>query len=426
MFTDNHAPNSTRMYTQLSLIIITFILVTLMTGSPLDTDAPALASIFRLAGYLFTAGVTAFALAPVLTDLRKSLPAFFHAYRITLLPALALYFTGLIIGALRGPDPAYALQQTVSDAVVFAFALAVFGWLSQDLNARVKTLLKITALITLFVLIPAFIVYLGNLQGWWAINVYNHPIEHGQHRMLMNGPFNHSNHFAYFLMMGSLAAASLATMSKKAFDWTWWAVAGVLAAGVAVTFGRGAMLGTAAGIIAILFVRYKRLAWLLLTPSVAVITLLTLGGMGAISLPAFIPKVGFAGRTTLWSGAVEKIIEYRFMGVGAGQARGWNGWSMHNFFLEQLGEGGVLTLAGVLLWLILPVVRIRTSRLEPRLAWCIAGMMLGLMVHGIFWDQFLNGLRILTLVYVCLWTALGTQRREDGAISPVDAQLPAS
>ena len=426
MFTDNDAPNSTRMYTQLSLIAITFILVTLMTGSPLDANAPALASILRLAGYLLTAGVTAFALAPVLTDLRKSLRSFFRAYHITLIPALVLYFLGLIIGALRGPDPAYALQQTFSDAIVFAFALAVFGWLAQDLNARVKTLLRITALITLFVLIPAFIVYLGNLQGWWAINVYNHPIEHGQHRMLMNGPFNHSNHFAYFLMMGSLAAASLATISKKTFDWAWWAVAGVLAAGVAFTFGRGAMLGTAAGVITILFIRYKRLAWLLLIPSLGVITLLTLGGMGVISLPAFIPKVGFAGRTTLWSGAVDKIIEYRFMGVGAGQARGWDGWSMHNFFLEQMGEGGVLTLTGVLLWLVLPILYIRKSGIESKLAWCITGMMLGLMVHGIFWGQFLNGLRILTLVYVCLWTALGTQHSDDGANSPVEAQLLAS
>lgn len=35
-------------------------------------------------------------------------------------------------------------------------------------------------------------------------------------------------------------------------------------------------------------------------------------------------------------------------------------------------------------------------------------MMAGLMVHCLFWGQFLNGLRFLTLVYVCLWTALAT------------------
>jgi len=92
---------------------------------------------------------------------------------------------------------------------------------------------------------------------------------------------------------------------------------------------------------------------------------------------------------------------------------------MHNFFLEQLGEGGVLTLIGVLLWLALLIVRIRNSKLEPTLAWCIVGMILGVMIHGIFWGQFLNGLRILTLVYVCLWTALGTQRIDE-AISPLE------
>ena len=33
--------------------------------------------------------------------------------------------------------------------------------------------------------------------------------------------------------------------------------------------------------------------------------------------------------------------------------------------------------------------------------------MLGLMAHGILWSA-LNGLRYLTLVYVCLWAELAT------------------
>jgi len=402
------------------IIFGTFILVTLMTASHLDEIAPSLSRVIRLAGYLATAGGTAWALLPALKNPVISLRDFWRSYRFTLFLPLSLYFLGLIIGSLRGPDPAYALQQTVSDAVVFAFALAVFGWLSPHLEDRTSTLLRVTSLVTLLLLVGSLIIYIGNLQGWWLINPYYHYISSGQYRMLMNGPFTHSNHLAYVLMMGSLAAASLATISKKAFDWAWWIIAGIMAVGVAITFGRGAMLGTATGVIAILFTRHRRLAWPLLAGSVLLLVTVLLATQGILSLPSFIPKVTFAGRAEMWSAAIENINLYGPLGVGAGQAESWPGWTMHNFFLEQLGEGGVLTLVGVILWLALPIVKIRTSRLEPLLAWCIAGMMLGLMVHGIFWGQFLNGLRILTLVYVCLWTALGTQRIEppDPAPSP--------
>jgi len=64
---------------------------------------------------------------PVLADPRGALLAFVCSCRITLLAPLALYFIGLGIAALRGPDPAYALQQTFSDAVVFTFTLTAFG-----------------------------------------------------------------------------------------------------------------------------------------------------------------------------------------------------------------------------------------------------------------------------------------------------------
>lgn len=418
MKTEPQQPSNSHSQWGYGVLVILLTLVTLMTNSPLDRQVPGLAILFRIAGYLFVFGLTLIAFRPVIRDGRANLSAFLQTYRFTLIPALILYFLGLVIGALHGPDPGYALHQTASDAVVFVFALATFGWLVRDLPTRTVKLLRTTALFSILLFVGSFIIYLGNVQGLWAVNVYNHPLGDGTHRMLMNGPFTHSNHLAYVLMMGSLSAASLAAISKKDFDWTWWIMAGTLAVGVAITFGRGAMLGTAVGVIAIMFTRHRRLAWLLLVPSLSAVLVLTLGGMGAIHLPAFIPKVGFAGRSSIWKGGIEAIIESGFMGLGSGQAIGTTGWSMHNFFLEQLGEGGVLTLLGVILWLALPIWKIRTSRLAPRLAWSIVGMMLGLMVHGIFWSQFLNGLRILTLVYVCLWTALGTQRGEAPETSP--------
>jgi hypothetical protein len=51
--------------------------------------------------------------------------------------------------------------------------------------------------------------------------------------------------------------------------------------------------------------------------------------------------------------------------------------------------------------------------------------MAGLMVHGVFWNQFLNGLRFLTLVYVCLWTALATlQLQHPGEATCPDLDRP--
>lgn len=56
-----------------------------------------------------------------------------------------------------------------------------------------------------------------------------------------------------------------------------------------------------------------------------------------------------------------------------------------------------------------PILTLKCSRLDRSLAWAVVAMMAGLLVHGIVWEQFLNGLRFLTLVYVCLWTALATR-----------------
>ena len=84
-------------------------------------------------------------------------------------------------------------------------------------------------------------------------------------------------------------------------------------------------------------------------------------------------------------------------------------------YMEQYGEGGALGFIGFLGWILVPILTIKQSRLDRKLAWGIVAMMAGLLVHGLFWDQFLNGLRFLTLVYVCLWTALATRRVDEAA-----------
>ena len=47
----------------------------------------------------------------------------------------------------------------------------------------------------------------------------------------------------------------------------------------------------------------------------------------------------------------------------------------------------------------------------------LAAAMAGLIVPAIFWSQFLNRLRFLTLVYVCLWTAFAASQAPDPVAS---------
>ncbi|MCJ7708014.1 MAG: hypothetical protein MUO38_10390, partial [Anaerolineales bacterium] len=330
-----------------------FVLVTLITASHLDEIAPTISRILRVLAYGSTLLIIAWLAWPPLRSPRTAMHTFFQAYRRTILWPLVLYFLGLIIGALRGPQPLYSLWQTFSDAVVFAFALLAFGWLVSDLNRAVRRLLVVVALLTSLILVESLVVYVGNLAGWWLLNPYYHPGDFG-FRMLMNGPFTHSNHLAYILMVGAFAAGILALVLQPKVQWSWLALTAWLALGVAVTFGRGAMLGTATGLLGILSMRHRKLAIALGAVARAGVLALVAGAAGWITLPDFLPKIGFAARGELWSAAITNLRVYGPLGVGSGQADSIPGMGIHNFILEQYGEGGVLTTLGVLGWLVLP------------------------------------------------------------------------
>jgi hypothetical protein len=249
----------------------------------------------------------------------------------------------------------------------------------------------------------SLVIYIGNLNGWWEINAI--PF---RTILLMNGPFNHANHLGYVLMSGAFASASLYIISNNRFRSIWLILSIYLIIGVAITYARGAMIGTAVGIIGILALRHRRIALIL--------TLLSIGGLIMMTAAAaieppwldFLPKTDFSDRGIIWGMAINQLREYGPLGVGAGQAESFPDLTMHNFWLEQYGEGGILTALGVVGWFIFPIIFIKRSRLNRQLAWCIVAMMIGVMVHGIFWGYFLNGLRFLTLIYACLWTALAT------------------
>jgi O-antigen ligase len=225
--------------------------------------------------------------------------------------------------------------------------LLAFGWLVSDLNQAVRRLLVVVALLASLILVEALAVYVGNLAGSWLLNPFYYPGDFGI-RMLMNGPFNHANHLAYALMAGAFVAGILALVLQPKVHRGWLALTAFLALGVAVTFGRGAMLGTATGLLGILSLRRRKLAIALGAVALAGVLVLVAGAAGWITLPDFLPKIGSSGRGELWDAAIANLRVYGPLGVGPGQADSIHGIGIHNFLLEQYGEGGIVATLGVL------------------------------------------------------------------------------
>jgi hypothetical protein len=315
----------------------------------------------------------------------------------------------LIIGGLRGPDPTSSLWQTFSDGLVYLYAFIIFGIVEMNPNRLVESVFRTIAMWTGLLLLVSLAIYLGNLMDWWLINPYFHT-DAARTRMLLNGPFGHANHFAYVLMIGAFSSGYLGLLQEDRLQWKWLALTAFLCLGVLLTFGRGSMLGTAAGLLFLLVTRDRKIGFLAIAAAVLVVAYLLAGALELIPIPDFVPKISFAGRGRLWETAIDNLRIYGPLGIGSGQAVSYNGMGIHNFFLEQYGEGGFLTVAGVLLWLVIPLATWRESALDQKLKIAIIALMAGIMVHGIFWNQFLNGLRFLTLAGVLFWTALATRR----------------
>lgn len=403
---------------ELSIVLIS---VTLITGSSLDALLPTVSRLFRIIAYgsiLFFGGLHILRIARRPFEGMKAL---YRRYRF-LLVAVAIYFLGLIIGGLHGPDPLHSFWQTFSDAMVFSYALILFGFVDQDPNETAIDILRISAIWIGLLLTGSALIYLGNTFGWWLINPYYHT-DSNQAFVLLNGPFNHANHFAYVLMIGAFASTYFAILHEDKIQWKWVGLTVFLCIGLLLTFGRGSMLGAAVGILILVTYRYPKLGALLGFGALVVIAYLVAGAIGFVHVPEFIPKVSFASRGELWDAAISNLRIYGPLGVGSGQADSLAGMGIHNFMLEQYGEGGILTVLGVLGWLVIPLTTLKRSLLSTPLKTTIIAVMAGIMVHGLFWNQFLNGVRFLSLIGVLLWTALATTKEVDRT-SGLEGRLP--
>lgn len=196
------------------------------------------------------------------------------------------------------------------------------------------------------------------------------------------------NGLGAFLLLGTLLATGLAlqriaTGERLALA----AVATVLAAGIAVTFSRGAWLGLAVGLVALTALSRWRLlvglaaaaaAVLLASPQVFIQRLVF-----AFST-AYLAKSASAGRLYIWRIAANRIVENPWTGVGLGTFGGTSaflfGYSrlwIDSFYLQLAAEGG-LVLLGLFLWILLRagkgLVAAYVDQDDPYLRGVVAGV----------------------------------------------------
>lgn len=172
------------------------------------------------------------------------------------------------------------------------------------------------------------------------------------------------NGLGAFLLPGAMISLSfaLAPLRRTASRLLWGAACVIHLAGIAVTFSRGAWIGLAVGIVALLVIAYRRYlvpiaaagvaAWFVL-PSVFVERFTF-----AFS-SAYIAKSSAAGRLYMWKMALDYAGRHPWFGVGLGTFGGTSAvtfgygrlW-VDSFYLQLAAEGGLLLLA-FFLWLLL-------------------------------------------------------------------------
>jgi len=172
------------------------------------------------------------------------------------------------------------------------------------------------------------------------------------------------NGLGAFLLLGTLLAAGLALQKiARKERLLLAAVAVVLAAGIAVTFSRGAWLGLAVGLVALTALS----RWRLLVGLAAAVAAVLL-----VSPQVFIQRLTFAfstaylaksasnGRLYIWRIAANRVVENPWTGVGLGTFGGTSGFLfgytvsgrwIDSFYLQLAAEGG-LVLLGAFLWVL--------------------------------------------------------------------------
>ena len=172
------------------------------------------------------------------------------------------------------------------------------------------------------------------------------------------------NGLGAFLLMGALLSLSLAlARGLRRLPRALWLAAFVAhAAGVAVTFSRGAWIGLAAGVVALLLMAYRR--YLIPLVAAAVVGWFAAPGVFVDRLTfafssAYITKSMAAGRLYVWKMALQYMAAHPWFGLGLGTFGGtcavtfsYGRLWVDSFYL-QLGAEGGLPLLVFFLWILL-------------------------------------------------------------------------
>jgi O-antigen ligase len=243
--------------------------------------------------------------------------------------------------------------------------------------------------------------------------------------MRAHGTFEQPNPFAAYLglilpvALGLVAAAIVRNQRRVGRGWLLWASGSglVMAVALVMSWSRGAWIGFAAGLAAMLLaviVRNSRAAVLVLVVVLAAGFFLMLGGTALIPdsllqrFSDFVPYLGIREvrgvevtdanfavieRVAHWQSALQMWTEHPWLGVGAGNypvvydRYAMPLWSealghAHNYYLNIAAEAGTVGLAAyLLLWGAALVVAWRATRRTVGWSWGVSLGVLAVVVH---------------------------------------------
>ena len=195
-------------------------------------------------------------------------------------------------------------------------------------------------------------------------------------------------------------------------------VVAVQLGGLAVTFSRGAWLGMACGLFALLVLAYRR--YLLLASLAAVVGVLAAPKVLVdrflhVFSAEYLGLAAVDGRIYRWMAALDHIGAHPWFGLGLGTFGGssaarfgyWDTW-VDNFYLQLGAEGGLLLLVAFL-WLMLRVTKglVKGARVasDPFVGALAAGVFAALVAVAVA-SVFASVLEILA-VGAALWLLAG-------------------
>ena len=226
----------------------------------------------------------------------------------------------------------------------------------------------------------------------------------------VTGPFNHYNDLgAYLVIMLSFTFAQFMVVREKIKKVSFCALTVILAAGLLMTFSRGAWLG--AGIAFILMMLFLRKFKILMAfICIILLILLVVPDVRERFLFSF-QKGGDATRFILWRGAWSMIEERPFFGKGLGTfiiylpeytSKKFVQYA-HNSFLQIWAETGIFSLLSFLgfLYLILSkAIRLARKSTDPIFLGALCGVC-GFLLHS-FFDSQLYSLQLSILFWMII------------------------